>query len=108
MFNYLNLRTIIIILVSIIGCNGGYETPEVRTPEMESQAKNSVIEYLAKESLKPDGLVVFKSSVQPEPGFSYLYTGSGRCIEIIVLCYGQNCNPVRAYPYDRHGEKCPL
>ena len=108
MFNYPKLYTAFLFLVFIAGCDGGYETPKVRTPEMESQAKNSVINYLAKKDLSPEGLVVFKSSVQPEPGFSYLYTGGGRCIEIIVLCYGQNCSEVRSYPYDRHGEKCPL
>ncbi len=75
---------------------------------MKSQAKKSVINYLTKNDLSPDGLAPFKSKVEPEPGFSYLYTGSGRCIEIIVLRYDSNCSEVRAYPYDRHGEKCPL
>lgn len=107
MCKYLGLFAVAIIIF-MTGCDGGYTTPKVRTPEMESQAKNNVIAYLAKKNLGPEGLASFKSSVKPEPGFSYLYTGSGRCIEIIVLCYGNNCSEVRSYPYDRHGERCPL
>lgn len=103
-----NLFSALLIASFLVACNGGYETPEVRTPEMAAQAKSSVIAYLAKKNLPPEGLATFESSVQPEPGFSYLYTGNDRCIEIIVLCYGENCSEVRSYPYDRHGEKCPL
>ena len=108
MLKPLNLLLALLATLFLVACNGGYETPEVRTPEMAAQAKNSVIAYLARKNLPPEGLATFKSSVKPEPGFSYLYTGSGRCIEIIVLCYGQNCSEVRSYPYDRHGEQCPL
>lgn len=108
MFKILKLCAVLILPIFLAGCDGGYETPKVRTPEMESQAKTSVINYLSKKKLTPEGLAEFKSSVEPEPGFSYLYTGSGRCIEIVVLCDGQNCSEVRAYPYDRHGEQCPL
>ena len=104
----INILTAFIGASLLVGCNGGYETPTNRTAEMEAQARSSVVSYLAKQNLTSDGLSPFKSSVQPEPGFSYLYTGNNRCIEIIVLCYGQNCNEVRSYPYDRHGEKCPL
>jgi hypothetical protein len=102
------LFSTLLVIVFLASCDGGYETPEVRTPEMAIQAKNSVIAYLAKKNLPPEGLASFNSSVKPEPGFSYLYTGNGRCIEIIVLCYGQNCSEVQSYPYDRHGEQCPL
>jgi hypothetical protein len=98
----------ITFLVLLSGCDGGYETPKIRTPEMEAQAKRSVINYLAKKNLSSEGLLPFKSKVKPEPGFSYLYKGSGRCIEIIVLCFGQNCSEVRSYPYDSHGEEYPL
>ena len=108
MFKSLNLLLALICIFLLVGCNGGYETPEVRTPEMEAQARSSVIAYLARKNLPPEGLDTFKSSVKPEPGFSYLYTGNNRCIAIIVLCYGQNCSEVRSYPYDRHGEQCPL
>ena len=108
MSKYLKIYSLFHFLYFLVGCDGGYETPKVRTPEMESQAKSNVINYLAKKNLSHEGLVPFKSSVKPEPGFSYLYTGDGRCIEIIVLCYGKDCNEVRSYPYDRHGEKCPL
>ena len=75
------------LAILLHGCDGGYNTPKVITPEMESQAMRSVTSYLAKKSLSSEGLVPFKSKVKPEPGFSYLYTGNGRCIEIIVLCY---------------------
>lgn len=106
---YKMIKIIFIVLIfSVLGCDGGYSTPKVRTPEMESQAKNSVARYLEKKGLASDGLVSFKPQVRPEPGFSYLYTGSDRCIEIIVLCNGSNCSEVRAYPYERHGDKCPL
>lgn len=101
-------KFVIALALSISGCDGGYSTPKVRTPEMESQAMKSVVRYLEKKGLTSDGLAPFKSQVKPEPGFSYIYTGSGRCIEIIVLCHGSNCSEVRAYPFDRHGEKCPL
>ena len=100
--------TAILGISLLIGCGDGYETPTIRTAEMEAQARSSVVSYLAKQGLTSDELASFKSSVQPEPGFSYLYTGKNRCIEIIVLCYDQNCSEVRSYPYDRHGEKCPL
>lgn len=103
-----NIFTAFLGMSLLVGCDGGYETPTIRTAEMEAQAKSSVVAYLAKQNLTSDGLASFKSSVQPEPGFSYLYTGNNRCIEIIVLCNGQNCSEVRSYPYDRHGEKCPL
>mgnify|MGYP003384815038 CR=1 FL=1 len=108
MLKPLNLVLVLLTASFLVGCDSGYETPKVRTPEMAAQAKSSVIAYLTKKNLSPEGLATFKSSVQPEPGFSYLYTGSGRCIEIIVLCYGQDCSEVRSYPYDRHGEQCPL
>jgi hypothetical protein len=86
--NYVRLL-IFTCSVLLSSCDGGYETPKVRTPEMETQAKRAVINYLSKKGLPPEGLAPFKSKVKPEPGFSYLYTGSGRCIEIIVLCYGK-------------------
>jgi len=104
----LKLLLVLIVTSLLVACDGGYETPEVRTPEMAAQAKSSVLAYLARKNLPPEGLAAFKSLVKPEPGFSYLYTGNDRCIEIIVLCYGRNCSEVRSYPYDRHGEQCPL
>lgn len=108
MLNPLNLFSVLLGAFLLAGCDGGYETPKVRAAKMAVQAESSVISYLARKDLPPEGLVTFNSSMQPEPGFSYLYTGGGRCIEIIVLCYGQNCSEVRSYPYDRHGEQCPL
>ena len=95
---------IIVFLALLSGC----EKQEIeKTPEMEQEAKNTVLAYLAKNQLPLEGLKPFNSSVQPSPDFSYLYTGGGRCIEFIINCHGQSCTELRKYPYDEHGEQCP-
>lgn len=74
---------------------------------MEVQARETAINYLLKQNLSQEGLRAFESKVHPKPDFSYLYTGSGRCIEIIVICDGTQCTDWAAYPYDEHNETCP-
>ena len=94
----------VILLVWVSGCD---EATLHNTLEMETEARNTVLDYLAKNGLPNENLATFKSAVKPSPGFSYLYTGGGRCIEFIVLCHEQSCKELRKYPYDEHGEKCP-
>jgi hypothetical protein len=97
---------IIISLAFLSGCENEIEIL-LKTAEMESEAKNTVLAYLAKNQLPREGLKPFSSSAQPSPDFSYLYTGGGRCIEFIINCHGQSCTDLRKYPYDEHGEQCP-
>lgn len=98
------LILIVSFLVLLAGCE---ESSQPKTPEMEIEARNTVLDYLAKNDLPNENLVSFKSAVKTSPDFSYLYTGGGRCIEFIVLCHGQSCKELRKYPYDEHGEQCP-
>jgi hypothetical protein len=94
----------VILLVWVSGCS---ESTQPKTQEMEIEARNTVLDYLAKNDLPNENLASFKSAVKPSPDFSYLYTGGGRCIEFIVLCHEQSCKELRNYPYDEHGEQCP-
>ena len=98
------LILIVILLVFLSGCE---ESSRLKTPEMAIEARNTVLDYLAKHDLPNEKLSVYKSSVKPSPDFSYLYTGGGKCIEFIVLCHGQSCNELGKYPYDEHQEQCP-
>ena len=93
-----------VCLALLSGCE---QEVTIKTPEMEQDAKSTVLAYLAKNQLPPEGLKPFESPVQPPPDFSYLYTGGGRCINFIVLCHGQSCQELRLYPYDEHGDQCP-
>ncbi len=51
-FKTLKLWAVLILPVVLAGCDGGYETPKIRTPGMESQATTSVINYLAKKNFR--------------------------------------------------------
>ncbi len=84
------------------------EKPKNFTSEMEQEAKNTILKYLKEHKLPEQTLQTFRSTAQPKPDFSYLYTGGGRCIEFIVNCTNQKCTQLEKYPYDKHGEKCPL
>ena len=94
----------IILLTFLVGCEN---EKQPKTPDMELEAKNTVLAYLAKNQLPIEELKPFFSSAQPSPDFSYLYTGGGRCIEFIINCHGQSCTELSKYPYDEHGELCP-
>jgi hypothetical protein len=83
------------------------ESANSKTPEMERDAKNTVLEYLAKNQLPVEKLRAHKSLAKPTPDFSFLYTGGGRCIEFIINCNGKSCKKLEKYPYDEHGEQCP-
>ena len=96
--------SILFVLSALWGCE---EAIQLKTPEMEVDARNTVLEYLAKNNLPSENLVYISSAVKPGTDFSYLYTGGERCIEFIVLCHGQSCKELRKYPYDVHGEQCP-
>jgi hypothetical protein len=98
----------IIYIVMIFAFLSGCENETLpKPPEMELEAKNTVLAYLAKNKLPVEYLKPFVSSAQPSPDFSYLYTGGGRCIEFIINCHGKICTELRKYPYDEHGEQCP-
>ncbi len=92
------------VMLLLASCDN---TPKEISPEMEAEAKGKVLEYLEKHNLSKDGIVKFQSKAQPKPDIAYLYTGSGRCIEFVIYCYGLSCKEMRWYPYDEHGEKCP-
>ena len=95
-----------VFLLFLIGCE--YQSnSKALTPEMEAEAKNTILQYLVKNKLPVEGLEPFNSKVSNKPDFSYLYTGGGRCIEFIVYCNNQSCNDLHKYPYDEHNEKCP-
>jgi len=97
--------TLLLFSLFLLGCVG--ERP--LTPEMKKNARKTVELYLTKYQLPLDGLETFKSKAKPKPDFSFLYTGSNRCIEFIVYCYGgTKCTELRSYPYIEHGEECPV
>ena len=81
--------------------------PKELTPEMESQARETIEAYLKNNQLPLGGLKPFISSASPKPDFGFLYKVGGRCIEFVVTCHGGNCTDWAKYPYDEHGEKCP-
>ena len=101
------MNQVLLALIFLVLLSGCKESSQPKTPEMEAEARSVIVEYLAKNNLPNEPLVLFKSSAKPMPDFSYLYTGGGRCIEFIVLCNGQSCKELRKYPYDEHGEQCP-
>ena len=80
---------------------------EQKTPSMDTEAYNTVLQYLARNNLPSQELRPYHSSASPQPDYSYLYIGGERCIEFVVYCHGQNCNDLKKYPYDEHGEQCP-
>lgn len=104
---YEEMNRLILIVIFLVFLSGCEESSQLKTPEMENEARNTVLDYLEKNDLPNENLAFYKSAVKPSPDFSYLYTGGGRCIEFIVLCHGQSCNELRKYPYDEHGEQCP-
>lgn len=97
----------IVLLACLMFIASCEKQPKVLTPEMESQARDTIESYLKKYKLPLEGLNTFSSSASPKPDFGFLYTGGGRCIEFIVTCYGSNCTDWASYPYDEKGEKCP-
>jgi hypothetical protein len=66
-----------------------------------------IIEYLERNNLPNENLVVSVSNNRAIADFSFMYKGGGRCINFIVKCYGNDCSSLQKYPYDEHGEKCP-
>lgn len=104
---YEEMNQLILTVFFLVLLSGCEQSSQPKTPEMEIEARNVVVNYLAKNDLPNENLASFKSTVKHSPGFSYLYTGGGRCIEFIVLCHGQSCKELLKYPYDEHGEQCP-
>lgn len=98
------ISLVFLLLVLLSGCE---EPHFLKTPEMEVEARNTVLEYLANNKMPSEGLSTNLPEVKPSSDFDYLYTGGGRCIGFKIICYGQSCKELRKYPYDKHGEKCP-
>ncbi|PKF58049.1 hypothetical protein CW748_04410 [Alteromonadales bacterium alter-6D02] len=93
-----------VIIILIFGCS---DSTQQLTPKMEKMATQTVIKYLERNDLPNENLVVSISKNRAIADFSFMYTGSGRCINFIVKCYGNDCTSLQKYPYDEHGEKCP-
>ena len=74
---------------------------------MEQEARTTVTNYLRNSNLSITELSPFNSTAQPRPDFSFLYRGSGRCIEFIIDCHENICTNMKKYPFDRHGGECP-
>ena len=83
------------------------KTEITKTPEMDKQALATVQSYLEKNGMPIEKITAFDSSVKPKPDYSFLYTGGNRCIEFIVICYGEICKELRKYPDDEHSQECP-
>ena len=91
--------------IFLVACQ---QKPKILTLKMEQEANSIVLNYLEKHNLPEQTLQSFKSRALPKPDFSYIYTGGGRCIEFIINCTNGKCSKLESYPYDVHGEKCPL
>jgi len=100
----MRIISLLFVVVFLIGCE---KQSIAKTPQMEEEARATVVAYLEKNSLSLEGLKPFDSSASPKPDFGFLYTGGGHCIEFIVNCHGGRCTDWAKYPYDEHGEKCP-
>jgi hypothetical protein len=99
-------RIILVFLFPVL-LSGCEESHFLKTPEMEAEARNTVLKYLANNQMPSEGLSPNILEVKPSSEFDYLYTGGGRCIGFKIICYGQSCKELLKYPYDIHGEKCP-
>ena len=100
-------RIFFLLLVTsfvLSGCEAGEKN---LTPQMKTNARNAVIEYLNKNNLPIENLSDFKADTKPKSDFAFLYTGGGRCIAFAVECYNSLCSKVSKYPYDEHGDDCP-
>jgi len=75
---------------------------------MKEMATNTVIDHLKVNDLPYDNLTLSESKNRDIADYAVIYTGGGRCIEFIVKCYGRSCKELKWYPYDKHGEKCPI
>ena len=92
---------IILCILSFASCSD-----KELTPQMKTDAEMSIYSYLQSNGLPKEGLRSFNLGTDSD--FSYLYTGGGRCIGFVITCYGNQCNTLEKYPYDRHREICPI
>ncbi|WP_444911668.1 hypothetical protein [Microbulbifer sp. PAAF003] len=79
-----------------------------QSSDIEDQARKIVEEYLVKNEMPVEQLQSYNSKTSPKPDYTFLYKGGGRCIEFIINCWGNRCGQLGKYPYDEHGEKCPI
>jgi len=98
---------IVLVLSLLVLLSGCEESHFLKTPEMEVEARNTVLVYLANNKMPSEGLSPNLPEVKPSSDFDYLYTGADRCIGFKIICYAQSCKELLKYPYDIHGEKCP-
>lgn len=101
----MRLISIILLLLLVLAY---WSNPKEPSPKMKEMATNTVINYLKQHDLPYENVTLVLSNNTSISEFEALYTDGRRCIHFIVKCHGRSCTDLQWYPFDRHGEKCPI
>jgi len=101
------MRLISIILLLYLSL-AYWSNPMEPSPEMSKMATDTVKNYLKQHELPYERVTMSIPKDTSISDFELLYTDGGRCIHFIVKCHGRSCTELQWYPFDRHGEKCPI